>query len=160
MIRNVCLAAAFALCLAAPPSASAYWPYFGFGGYYGGYGYGYGSGYYAPTNYVPAPPYYSLFPPVYYSSQITARHYGASPFAWYAGMEPITYAPLPEPPAEPAPEMIENPYVRGAKATSAKAAMIENPYFKGAKTATAQTTANGEVQPLMIVNPHVASVSR
>jgi hypothetical protein len=140
MIRNLCLAAACALCLAAPSSASAYWPYVGYGGYFGGYGLGWG---YNPTlYYVPPPPYYAVYPPVYYSSQITARHYGASPFAWYAGMEPITYVGAPDLAAAPQPMMIENPYVKGAKATSTKAAM------------------NAEAQPLKIANPYVASNGR
>src|SRR5262245_47688341 len=118
MIRKLCLAAACALCLAVPSSASAYWPYLGYGGFLGGYGFGWG---YSPTMYyVPPPPYYGVYPPVYYSSQITARHYGASPFAWYAGMEPITYVDGYEGMPDPQPMMIENPYVKGAKATSAK----------------------------------------
>jgi hypothetical protein len=138
MIRNVCLVVALALCLAVPSTSSAYWPYLGYAGY-GGYGYGWGFN--QPTNYVPAPPYYAIYPPVYYSPHITARHYGASPFAWYPGMQPITYAPQAEPAAAPEPVMIENPYVRGARATSAKAAKFE-------------------VQPLKIDNPFVVSTSR
>jgi hypothetical protein len=124
MIRNVCLAAALALCLTAPSSASAYWPYLGYGGY-GGYGNGWGFN--QATNYVPAPPYYSLYPPVYYSPHITARHYGASPFAWAGGMEPITYVPETGPAAALNPTMIENPYVQSAKATTAKAAATSEP---------------------------------
>jgi hypothetical protein len=143
MLRNVCLLAAAAACLAVPSSASAYWPYFG----YGGFGYGspnLGFGY--TTNYVPAPPYYSIYPPVYYSSQITARHYGASPFAWYPGMEPITYVPQPEPVVSSSPAVIENPYVKSARPannppaaaaqpgetqTQLAAAAIANPYLAG-----------------------------
>jgi hypothetical protein len=114
MLRNFCFVAAAAACLAVPSSAFAYWPYFGYGGF--GYGYGGGNlGFGYTTNYVPAPPYYSIYPPVYYSSQITARHYGASPFAWYPGMEPITYVPQPEPVASSSPAVIENPYVRSSR---------------------------------------------
>jgi|SRR6266850_1825054 len=137
MIRNVCLAAVFALCLAVPSTSSAFWPYFG----YGGYGYGYGWGFNQPTDYRPAPPYYALYPPVYYSPHITARHYGASPFAWYAGMQPITYVPEAEGAAAADPVMIENPFVKGAKSTSAKATKIE-------------------VQPLKIYNRFVVTKSR
>jgi hypothetical protein len=129
MIRNLCLAAACALCLAAPSSANAYWPYLGYYGY-GGLGNGWG---YPNMYYVPPPPYYGVYPPVYYSSHIQARHYGASPYAWYAGMEPITY--VPEPAAVQM--MVTNPYMKGSKAVSDKAAM------------------NGE-----IVNTFVASVGR
>ena len=82
MIRNVCLAAVAAILLAVPPSAQAYWPYGGGGPWNYGYAYNYGVGY------VPPPPYFSVFPPVYYSPQITARPYGASPFAWPAGYSP------------------------------------------------------------------------
>lgn len=137
MIRKLCLFSVVALCLFAPSSASAYWPYLGYGGY-GGYGYGWGFN--QATNYVPSPPYYAIYPPVYYSSQITARHYGASPFAWSGGMEPITYVPQPEPAAAPEPEM------------------IENPFFTGAKTTSKQTSAEiREPQPLEVANPFVAS---
>ena len=55
-----------------------------------------GWGFNQTTNYVPSPPYYAIYPPVYYSPFITARHYGASPFAWYPGMQPITYVPEPD----------------------------------------------------------------
>ena len=136
MFRKILLASALALLALAPSSASAYWPYAGYGGY-GNYGWGFNQA----TNYVPAPPYYAIYPPVYYSSQITARHYGASPYAWYAGMEPITYVPEPEPAAAPEPVMIENPWVKGAKSTSAKAMTMK-------------------VQPLKVYNPFVASVAR
>jgi hypothetical protein len=145
MIRNLCLAAAFALCLAAPSSASAYWPYLGYGGFYGGYGWGFQQ----PTSYVPAPPYYAIHPPVYYGHQITARHYGASPFAWYPGMQPITYVPQPAPvaAAPPEPVMVENPYVRGARASNAK-------------TTTTQAAMIMNVETVKIHNPFVASVGR
>jgi len=85
MIRNVCLSIAVVFCLLAPAQSDAYWPYLGYPGY-GGYGWGWGFN--QATNYVPAPPYYSIYPPVYYAPYITARHYGASPFAWAGGMEP------------------------------------------------------------------------
>src|SRR3954470_3580552 len=117
MIRNLCLVAGFTACLAIPSTSSAFWPYV----CYGGYGpYGYGWGFNQATNYVPSPPYYSIYPPVYYSPYITARHYGASPFAWYPGMQPITYTPEGEGVASPDPVIIENPFVGGAKSTGAK----------------------------------------
>lgn len=141
MIRHLGLVVAALVCLSAPSSASAYWPYMGYGGWYG---WGGGWGYNAPTNYVPAPPYYAIHPPVYYSSTITARHYGASPFAWYPGLQPITYTPAAQPEAVAAvePQMIENPFVKAK-----------------AEVRPASTTA-AEVEPLRIRNPFVASVNR
>src|SRR5262245_47213851 len=99
MIRTACLAAVAALLFAAPGAANAYWPCGSYGG--GGYGHGYGmwnnpSFWNGGISASPLP-FYALFPPVYYSHQITARHYGASPYAWYAGQEPITYVPMPGP---------------------------------------------------------------
>src|ERR1043165_4435742 len=96
-----------------PNAANAYWPYLGYGGY-GAYGYGWGFN--QATNYVPSPPYYAIYPPVYYSSQITARPYGASPYAWYAGMSPITYTSQGDMAAPAEPTMIMNPFVKGASA--------------------------------------------
>jgi hypothetical protein len=136
MIRNVCLAAVCALGLAVPSSASAYWPYLGYGGF-GGYGWGFNQA----TNYVPSPPYYAIYPPVYYNSHLNTRHYGASPYAWYSGMSPITYVGEPAAAAAPEPVMIENPWVKGAKNASAKAMTINT-------------------VPLKVYNPFVASVSR
>jgi hypothetical protein len=145
MIRTACLAAAAAFLLAAPSTASAYWGCYGGCGYPWGYNYTYNYG----VGYVPPPPYYSVFPPVYYSPHITARHYGASPFAWPAGMQPITYVPW------RAPTVIRNPNVKApaekpdgiAKAGKPQPMMIENPYVAGAA-------------PVQIDNPYVASTSR
>src|SRR5436190_24340846 len=139
MIRKLCLFSVVALCLFAPSSASAYWPYLGYGGY-GGYGNGWGLN--QATNYVPAPPYYAIYPPVYYSQQITARHYGASPFAWSPGMQPITYVGQPALVAATEPEIIENPYVT-------------------TKSASKQVSADEKATPpLNIANPFVVSTSR
>jgi hypothetical protein len=133
MIRTACLAAVAALLLSAPTSAHAYW----------GYGYGYGFpwgnnyGFQYSTGYVAPPPYYSIHPPVYYSPFITARHYGASPFAWYPGMSPITYLP------EKVPMMITNPR-----------AVKDKPGDDPQKVA-----ATSEPQPLEIANPFVSPVN-
>jgi hypothetical protein len=143
VIRSVSLAAVAALLFAAPQAANAYWPF----GFYGGGGYGYGFGawnnpsYWNGGIYASPLPYYAQFPPVYYSHQITARHYGASPYAWYAGQEPITYVPMAEPRSEAAPLMVVNPYVPGAKPATAQ---IGTP----------------ESTPVSIDNPFVASNSR
>src|SRR5436305_13284406 len=106
MIRKLCFLSIVALAFAAPSTASAYWPYAGWG--YGTSGYGLGFNY--ASNYVPAPPYYAIYPPVYYSQQITARPYGASPFAWPAGFAPITYVEQGEL-TGPQPQVVENPFV-------------------------------------------------
>src|SRR5437763_9558818 len=110
MIRKLCLLSLVLLALSAPSTASAYWPYMGWGWGTSGYGLGFNNA----TNYVPAPPYYSIYPPVYYSHQITARHHGASPFAWPAGFSPITYVPQGEL-TGPEPDVIENPFASGTK---------------------------------------------
>jgi hypothetical protein len=144
MVRNVCLAAAFALLLAAPAPADAYSPY---GCYGGGCGWGWWPGwqnasYFNGGIYASPLPYYAEFPPVYYSHQITARHYGASPFAWYAGQSPITYVPAPAPRPMPMPLMIQNPYVGGARPPAGGQASASEP------------------APLKIDNPFVASKAR
>jgi hypothetical protein len=129
MIRTACLAAALLLVSALPSTASAYWGFYGLGfGNPWGYGFNYN------TEFVPAPPYFSVYPPVYYSPHITARHYGASPYAWMPGMEPITYVSQAAVMPAPQPLMIENPYVTGAKQARAESRReaapvgIENPY--------------------------------
>src|SRR3954469_7971518 len=132
MIRKLCFLSIALLALSAPSTASAYWPYMGWG-----WNSGYGLGFNNATNYVPAPPYYSIYPPVYYSQQITARHYGASPFAWPAGFSPITYVPQGDI-TGPEPEMIENPFV-AARPAKQTAAPIE------------------EIKPVTLANPFVAS---
>jgi hypothetical protein len=139
MIRKLALLLIVLVFAVLPNAASAYWPYGGYGGY-GAYGYGWGFN--QATNYVPSPPYYAIYPPVYYSSQITARHYGASPFAWSPGMEPITYVGDPAMAAAPEPQIIDNPYVT-TKNTSKQVSAAEK-----------------EVEPLKMDNPFVASAAR
>ncbi len=141
MVRTACLAAAAALLLAAPSAAEAYWPYGGCG--YPCYGYGVwnNASFYNGGIYASPLPYYAEFPPVYYSSQITARHYGASPYAWYAGQSPITYVPHPAPRPIAMPLMVENPYVGGPRPAGAAPA----------------APTSSEVPPQSIDNPFVAS---
>lgn len=132
MIRTVCLSVVALALLALPSSASAYWGcYGGWGGGYGGcgawgnsYAYNYGVGY------LPPPPYYAVFPPVYYSPHITMRHYGASPYAWPAGFSPTAFAIRTEPMMiinqnMPAPAAAD---AQMAKATSPKPLRIDNPF--------------------------------
>src|SRR5262245_7092076 len=108
MLRAASLAAALLLSAIVPALVDDSWPFSGYGfgypcgnGYFNGYNYGY--------RYVLAPPYFSVYPPVYYSSDLTARHYGASPFAWPSVSEPITYVPQADAAPVPQPLMIENP---------------------------------------------------
>ena len=150
MIRTAIFAACVAVCLAVPGSASAYWPYLGYGGY------GWGWGHIQPTNYVPAPPYYAVHPPVYYSPHITARHYGASPFAWLPGMQPITYVPQPLPVQRGAAPVGRDGLMAQSEGKTA-AVVIENPYVERGKVAANEAT---EVQPARIENPFFASLSK
>jgi len=84
-----------------------------------GQGYGFGLGYQAPFfvgnfGYVrPSEelPYFSKFPPVYYS-HIVPRPYGVSPYAAPPGIVPTEY--MVQPLAQP--EVIRNPYVDEAPA--------------------------------------------
>jgi len=146
MIRTALSALALALA-AVPATAQAGWPDCGYRDqFYGLWGnpYVYSQG----AAYIP--PYYAIHPPVYYSPHITARPYGASPYAWY---------PVPTPPvrmgaavaAAPEPQLIENPYVQAAApaATAASAPrVIDNPYVKSAARAAAAKA------PRMIDNPY------
>ncbi|HEX5106527.1 MAG TPA: hypothetical protein VFV87_22060 [Pirellulaceae bacterium] len=141
MIRSVCLSLAAVALLSIPAQADAYWGYYGWGGGPWSYGYNYNFG----TGYLPPPPYYSIFPPVYYSPHVTMRHYGASPYAWPAGFSPTAYA------------------VRDYVARPAEPLMVVNPYVR-VENATAPAVAKSEeveaTPPLAIDNPHVASVAR
>ncbi|MEX2176740.1 MAG: hypothetical protein WD872_20405 [Pirellulaceae bacterium] len=135
MIRTLLLASAVGLVFAAAPApAEAFGP-----AYYGGYGpWGYPSVYHHGVGYVSPPPYYAVYPPVYYSPHITARHYGASPFAWPAGYSPGVFAPR----------------VNIAAMNAAEPLMVANPYVNGADPAAAQ--ARAKPKPLAIDNPFVA----
>jgi hypothetical protein len=136
MIRKLCLLSIVLLALSAPTTANAYWPNWGYWGW-GNSGYGLGFNY----NQSPLgnPPYYSIYPPVYYSPQITARHYGASPFAWPAGFQPITYTAQGEV-SIPEPDIIENPFVTprtkqtSARADEVKAVDLVNPFVTTASS--------------------------
>ena len=67
------------LLLGVSSTAQAQW---GFGGGFGyGGGLGFGGGFANGAYTLEPPPYFSLFPPVYYS-HITPRPYGFSPFAY------------------------------------------------------------------------------
>lgn len=124
-MRFLQLLAAVALLAAIPAVSHAQYgfgPGFGFGGFGGGWGGGYYTG---GMGYVPPPPYYSVYPPVYYSHQIIRRPYGISPYAaWPAPFTPITTtaqrreysaAVLAESAPAPEPLVIVNPFVVGSE---------------------------------------------
>src|SRR5215475_1005291 len=82
-------------------SATAQGPYCGGGGCWGGGGANFPYGLYGSR--VNDVPYFSMFPPVYYSLPVP-RSYGWSPFAYPPG----TMTPEVEPPS---PQDLINPYV-------------------------------------------------
>jgi hypothetical protein len=109
-----------------------------------GYGYGgqawgdYGwAGIYGTAN-QQILPYYSLYPPVYYSHPVP-RPYGYSPFALPPGHEPVEQlAPhrakeIVNPHFEPLPEKQEEKQTAGQTAWSKR--VIANPYFKPSDSA-------------------------
>ncbi len=100
--------------------------------YFLGYGF-YGGGLY--NGGIDRPPFYAIFPPVYYSHPV-GRPYGYSPFAYPPGF--IT------PPLQPAPvKEVANPYVprkpasQAAERTAAVAREIINPYVRRTHVALA-----------------------
>jgi hypothetical protein len=139
MIRTVCLSLVAVALLSLPSSASAYWGcYGGYGGCGGAWGNNYAYNY--GVGYLPPPPYYAVFPPVYYSSHITMRHYGASPYAWPAGFSPTSFATR-----GPEPMLIIN---------------REMPPVEGAAPLPAAQAKNDGPQPLKINNPYVSIAAR
>lgn len=96
---------------------------FGWGG-----GYGYRMGLYGLMNTEP-PPYYALFPPVYYSFPV-ARPYGYSPFAYPPG----TMTPEP---AHPVAKEVINSFVprksvsKEQDRTASAPRVILNPFVEG-----------------------------
>ena len=144
MIRTLLSGLALALALAAvPASAEAGWP--GSCGYYGNsHFYGlWGNPYVYSQGAAYIPPYYAIHPPVYYSPFITARSYGASPYAWWSAGEPMAHYSM-------ARVSMGAPTSAYAAAAPAQAQMIENPHVRGAAAAQAKM----EAKPLMIENPY------
>ncbi|MBI2825167.1 MAG: hypothetical protein HYX69_10815 [Planctomycetia bacterium] len=78
--RLACVLGVCVLVVGLGSTANAQW---GWGGGGGLYSYGYGMPYSAYV--LDAPPYFAMFPPVYYS-HITPRPYGYSPFAYPPGI--------------------------------------------------------------------------
>jgi hypothetical protein len=93
------------------------------GPYYGYAGYGYGAWWYGfPLKTVvnSTLPYYSVFPPVYYSYPV-ARPYGYSPYAYPPG------TPTPSKHVS-APVKVRNVYAAGGKQSEAGPKRIKNPF--------------------------------
>jgi hypothetical protein len=108
-------AAVLVFCLAG--SARAEGPYYG----------GWGGGCWYPPSVAYSPerlPYFALYPPVYYSSQIVPRTYGQSPFAWppVVPAPEEAAAPAAASPPSPPPLRIINPYVAQPNEVSKPAA--------------------------------------
>jgi hypothetical protein len=147
MIRTACLSIVALALLSLPSSASAQWGGCGAWGGYGGcggawgnsYAYNYGVGY------LPPPPYYSVFPPVYYSPHITMRHYGASPYAWPAGFSPTAFA------IRTKPMMVINQLAPAAADPALSA---------GAKSSQADMAQAKWPKPLRIDNPYITVAAR
>ena len=99
---SILFASIAALVLSAASTARADWPWDY--AYFGGYNWGFQR--YALTN-NQMPPYFAMFPPVYYRAPIQARTYGVSPFAYPpCNCRPTVAAVAPEP------EVIDNPHVK------------------------------------------------
>jgi hypothetical protein len=99
------------------------------------YGYG-GFNHFGIRPYVPAPPYFSIHPPVYYGARY-ARPYGDSPFA-----------ALPQ--LHPAKGYSAKPYANYA-------ITIENPYCPATPVSVpgvSPVVQNKKVEPLVIDNPY------
>ena len=147
MIRTACLSLVALALLSLPSIASAqYGCYGGWGGCGGPWGNSYAYNY--GVGYLPPPPYYAVFPPVYYSSHITMRHYGASPYAWPAGFSPTSFATR-----GPTPMLIINREVPPVEGAAPLPAAQANDKANPASTIT-------EPKPLKINNPFVSIAAR
>jgi hypothetical protein len=133
--RGLLSLAALTVVLAAAGSAQAQ-------GFYGGYyGFNAGAGPYNLFDNERVVPYFSLYPPVYYSRPV-ARSYGWSPFAYPPGtMTPEVQAPAPEEIQNP--HLPQNPQKTSAAPInrSAQGPVIENPYVVSAPRPTDDATA-------------------
>jgi hypothetical protein len=104
MKRITCAAIAVVACLAigtaeAQAQQSCQW-----GPFYPGGFYNYGYNFNAPVFQREQPPYFALFPPVYYSDEIVHRPVGVSPFAAPPGVTPVEMTIRVEP------QVVRNPF--------------------------------------------------
>jgi len=97
---------------------AAHGPYYGYAGY--GYGPWWSYGFPAKTVVNSTLPYYSVFPPVYYSYPV-ARPYGYSPYAYPPG------TPTPSKHVS-APVKVRNVFAAGRKQAEAGPKRIKNPF--------------------------------
>jgi hypothetical protein len=136
------------LCFALSIAGGTAQAYDGWGYAFPWFGYGNnGPAAYALGN-IPAPPYFALHPPVYYSHMITPRSYGRSPFACpcncHHGGRPIAAArimanPLIQiKPTAPAKESESN--AKAAVAVAAVPTRITNPFYSQPEGVLAQAS--------------------
>lgn len=124
MTRSLALLAVLTLTSLTARDAAAGWP--GFGPFWSGSVY--------TSDVRGLPPYFSLYPPVYYSVPVP-RTYGYSPFAYPIG-SPTPDVTL----SDAAPKVMVNPYVPRSESTSTEKTAggpltIVNPYVSGADLA-------------------------
>ena len=100
-------------------AAQAQW---GFGGY--GFGGGGGGAWVNGTYTMDPPPYFSIFPPVYYS-HVTPRPYGFSPYAYPGFMPTPERIRMPSTPYVPRRQAKPTP----ASTNTARGPIIKNPFF-------------------------------
>lgn len=122
---------------------------YGFGGYFGN---SFTAGTVVPpANFQDRVPFFSLFPPVYYSYPVP-RPYGYSPFA-YPGWTPTPHVEAVEP------ETVVNPYIYTAPTapTAPKSPAVAPPVRPSSQkhAAVSRTKSTG---PLRIVNPYVGDI--
>lgn len=123
-----------------------------------GYGFGgfYGNGFTAGTVVPPANlqdrvPYFSLYPPVYYSYPVP-RPYGYSPFA-YPGWTPTPHVEAVEP------QTIVNPYIYNAPAKPVEPKSPNDaPPLRPSSQKQASASRKKTAGPLRIVNPYVGDI--
>ncbi len=94
---------------------------------------------FAPAPRIDQPPFFALYPPVYYDRTIVARPYGVSPYAVPPGIAPVEMS-------VPTPLRQENPYFvepkkdkdsddKSSGSTDSKTTWMHNPYFNGQSVA-------------------------
>ena len=135
VFSSLALAALFAIC----SPAQAQWGSIYGGGVYGGWNslYPPEQSYYAANGRVP--PYFSIYPPVYYSGQIVRIPYGASPWAYPIGR------PW-------GPDCMNAQAAPQALVPAATGTTITNPHFLGDRALTRAPEVKSE-QGVMIDNP-------
>ena len=130
--KTLCLVGLLAVSAFLTSTATAQ---YGGGGWCGGWGINYPYGLYGSR--VDEVPYFSMFPPVYYSMPVP-RTYGWSPFAYPPGTM------TPEIAADEGPQEIINPYVP------------QNKEVKPAKPTAARTASFHSHTPQLLINQFVS----